>query len=137
MRRTALLCTITALMALAVGTPSALAARKPAPNDSVMLLRVISGPDLMPSRGDDVTFDVKTSATAEPHVDLTCTQAGKVVYGATTGFYDSYPWPWTQVMNLGSQEWSGGGADCTARLYYFNGKRTTTLKTLTFRAEAS
>jgi hypothetical protein len=136
MRRFTVLCSAAALAAVAISAPSAVGARKPSTNDSVLLLRVVSGPDLVASWSDQVTFDVGTSATSEPHVDLTCTQNGVSVYGATTGFYDSYPWPWTQVMNLASQDWSAGGADCTARLYYFNGKRQATLKTITFRAEA-
>ena len=136
MRRTAMICAAI-LAVLSVGAPSALAARKPAANDSVLLLKVVSGPDLAPSWGDDVTFEVKTSATPEPHVELICRQSGTVVYGATAGFFDGYAWPWTKVMNLRSQQWSGGGADCTARLYYFDGRRQTTLRTETFRAEAS
>jgi hypothetical protein len=43
-----------------------------------------------------------------------------VVYSATSGFYASYPWPWTRNMTLKSQAWSGGAASCTARLYFFS-----------------
>ena len=91
----------------------------------------------LPNFGDQVTFNVSTTATTEPHVDLTCSQNGIVVLGATTGFFASYPWPWTQVMTLSSQSWTGGAADCTAKLYYFSGSgRSTTLATLTFQAGA-
>jgi hypothetical protein len=134
MRRFALLCAAT-LAAVAIVSP-ATAARKPATVNVTFELQVLTGSDQVPNWSEDVTFTVATTATATPHVDLTCSQNGTVVYGATTGFYDSYPWPWTQVMNLASRDWSGGAADCTARLYYFDGKRQTTLKSLTFRAEA-
>jgi hypothetical protein len=87
-----------------------------------------------PNWGDQVTFNVSTTATSEPHVDLTCSQNGVVVLGATTGFYASYPWPWTQIMTLSSPNWTAGAADCTATLYYFSGSRNTVLSTLKFTA---
>jgi hypothetical protein len=40
--------------------------------------------DGLPNWGDTVTFNVSTTATTEPHVDLTCSKNGVVVYGATT-----------------------------------------------------
>jgi hypothetical protein len=128
---------IATLAALAIGTP-AMAAKKPptGPTGTTFQLKVLTGGDQVPSWGDDITFDVATSATPEPHVDVTCSQGGVTVYGATTGFYASYPWPWTQVMSLKSQDWSGGDADCTARLYAFNGRRTTTLGTISFLAQS-
>jgi hypothetical protein len=87
-----------------------------------------------PDWGDTVTFNVSTTATTQPNLDLTCKQNGTVVYGATTGFYAGYPWPWTQNMTLGSSMWTGGAASCTARLYAFAGSGTTTLATLSFTA---
>lgn len=90
----------------------------------------------LPNWGDTVTFDVSTTATDQPHVDLTCSQNGVLVYSATTGFYASYPWPWTQDMTLSSQMWTGGAADCTATLYYISGRKTVTLATLGFTAGA-
>jgi len=92
--------------------------------------------DGAPNWGDTVTFAVATTATTEPHVDLKCSQGGVVVYGATTGFYASYPWPWTQFMTLSSTAWAGGSASCTATLYYFSGSGTTTLSTINFTAGA-
>jgi hypothetical protein len=90
----------------------------------------------LPNWGDTVTFKVSTTATTEPHVDLTCTQNGTVVYSATTGFFAGYPWPWTQNMTLSSQKWTGGSAACSARLYYFSGSKTVTVSTLSFTAGA-
>jgi hypothetical protein len=89
-----------------------------------------------PNWSDTVTFNVSTTATTQPNLDLVCRQDGVVVYGATTGYYASYPWPWTQNMLLESTAWSGGAASCTARLYAFAGSGTTTLATLSFTAGA-
>lgn len=89
-----------------------------------------------PNWGDTVTFDVSTTATTQPHVSLTCSQGGTVVYGAAAGFYDSYPWPYAKIMTLSSAAWTGGAADCTAKLYYFGGTKTITLATLSFQAGA-
>jgi len=86
-----------------------------------------------PNWGDTVTWTFSTSAS-EPHVDLTCSQNGTVVYGATTGFYASYPWPWTQNMTLSSQAWSAGSANCVGVLYVFSGSSKSTLATTSFTA---
>lgn len=91
----------------------------------------------LPNWGDTVRFDVSTTATIAPNVDLICTQGGTVVYGATTGYYDGYKWPWTQNMNLKSQLWTGGDAACVATLYTFDHRgRKSTLATLSFTAYA-
>jgi len=91
--------------------------------------------DGLPTWGDTVTFTVSTTATTEPTVSLSCSQNGAVVYGATSGFYDSYPWPWTKNMTLSSGAWTGGAADCTATLFPVS-DRSNVLATLTFRAGA-
>jgi hypothetical protein len=101
-----------------------------------LTLRVLTGPDSTPNWGEDITFDVSTTATTEPHVNVTCSQSGSVVYGTTTGYYASYPWPWTQVMNLASQSWTGGAADCSAVLQAYSGTSVTTLYTLNFHVDA-
>jgi hypothetical protein len=90
----------------------------------------------LPNWGDTVTFKVSTTATTQPHVSLQCSQNGAVVYTAQTGYYDGYPWPWTQNMSLWSGAWTGGAADCTAKLYYFSGRKTVTLKTVSFHVDA-
>jgi hypothetical protein len=90
----------------------------------------------LPNWGDSVTFSVTDPATTEPHVEVTCSQNGTVVYSATTGYYASYPWPWTQTMELKSNSWTAGSADCTARLYHFDGRKAPTDATLIFQANA-
>ena len=90
-----------------------------------------------PNWGDTITFTVSTTATTEPHVSVTCSQNGTVVYSAATGYYASYPWPWTQVMELGSTAWSGGAASCVAKLYSLNNSGgTTSLASMSFDALA-
>lgn len=88
----------------------------------------------LPNWSDQVTFDISTTATTQPNVSLTCSQNGVVVYGATAGFYDGYPWPWTRLMTLSSNSWQGGAASCVAKLYYFSGTTTVNLTSISFTA---
>lgn len=110
---------------------------KPKPGGSGTLTLVMvndTNANGLPNWGDSVRFNVSTTATSEPNVSLTCTQNGAVVYGATTGYYASYPWPWTQTMTLSSTAWQGGAASCTAKLYYFSGTSTIDLTSISFQA---
>lgn len=107
---------------LTAGPAAAAHGAKPSGGSSSIQLVVASGSDSVPNWGEAVTFTVSTTATSQPHVDLLCSQAGKTVYSATTGYYASYPWPWTQTMTLSSQLWTGGAASCTASLYMFTSK---------------
>jgi hypothetical protein len=70
----------------------------------------------LPNWNDTITFNVSTTATTQPYVEVTCSQNGAVVYSAWAGFYSSYPWPGSQLMPLYSPSWTGGAADCTAVL---------------------
>ena len=88
----------------------------------------------LPNWGDEITFTISTTATAEPFVDLACYQNGTLVYGTTGGFFASYPWPWTKVMLLSSPSWQSGAAECQAKLYYFSGRSNVVLATTTFSA---
>jgi len=81
-----------------------------------------------------VTFNFTTTATDTPTVTLLCSQNGVDVYGATGGFYPSYPWPWTTHMQLYSTSWQGGAAYCTATLTPVGGSPV--LATLKFTAGA-
>jgi hypothetical protein len=90
--------------------------------------------DDLPNRGDSVTFNITTSVTTEPYVELICRQNGEVVFGKVAGYFDGYPWPWSKVMLLRSDRWVGGAAACTADLYYFNRLTRTSLTTLSFTA---
>ena len=90
-----------------------------------------------PNWADTITFDVSTTQTATPYVALKCYQGGTLVYSAWAGFYPDYPWPGSQLMPLSSPSWSGGAADCTARLVTWsqNG-REQTLATMGIRVDA-
>ena|SRR6266550_907702 len=111
---------------------------KPGSGSGSPSLALVMSTDLnangLPNWGDSVTFNVSTTATTEPHVDLTCSENGVVVYGATTGYFASYPWPWTQIMTLSSISWPGGAADCTATLYYFSGAKNAVVASMNFTA---
>jgi hypothetical protein len=82
-----------------------------------------------PNWGDTITFNVSTTATTTPYVEVTCSQGGVIVYSAWAGFYDSYPWPGQRLMPLSSPSWTGGAATCTAVL-------NTSLATLGFEVGA-
>jgi hypothetical protein len=99
---------------------------------SSLRLVLVNSTDGLPHYGQDVRFDVSTTQTSEPHVRLSCSQGGSVVLTAQTGYYASYPWPSSQTMTLASGAWTGGAADCTATLYWFNGSKTVTGATLGF-----
>jgi hypothetical protein len=103
-----------------------------------LTLKMVTDSNLngLPNWGDTITFVVSTSATTEPHVNLSCSRNGVVVYGASTGYYASYPWPWTQNMTLSSQSWAAGAADCTAVLQAYSGTSVTTVGTLSFHVDA-
>jgi hypothetical protein len=99
-------------------------------------LVLLNSTDGLPHWGQQVTFNVSTTATTEPNVSLNCYQNGGLVYGAEAGFYPSYPWPGSQTFTLSSPSWTGGAASCTAKLYYFSGKTTTTLATMNVQVYA-
>jgi hypothetical protein len=132
--------TVAAAFAAFVAAAPAASAGKPSGgggSGSSLQLVVLTGGDSVPNWGEDVTFNISTTATKTPYVDLNCSQGGTVVYTATSGFFASYPWPWTQTMNLASQMWTGGSAQCTATLYTFDNKaRKVTLAVLPFTAQA-
>ena len=87
--------------------------------------------------GDTITWKVSTTATAQPHVSVSCSQNGAVVYTTQTGYYAGYPWPWTQDMTMSSGAWTSGAADCSARLYSLsNNGSSTTLATSSFHVDA-
>jgi hypothetical protein len=74
-----------------------------------------------PHFGDMVTFEVTTSATTTPFVNLNCYQnAALVAQGWDTFFVGGAP----GTFGLSSPIWRSGAADCTADLGMFsnNGK---------------
>ena len=67
-----------------------------------------------PNYLDAVTFNVSTTATSEPWVNLQCTQNGVVVAQGWNGYFEGS----VTGRNFGlySPQWTGGAADCTAYL---------------------
>lgn len=147
MRRTAALLLITACLVIA---PTAAYAAKPSASTgggkggggktsgtSSFSLVLLDSTDGVAHWNQRVTFDIQTTQTDKPYVDLSCSQGGAVVYRNSAGYFDGYPWPWNQTMTLSSQAWTGGDADCTARLYSAtNSGATTTLATMSFHVAA-
>ena len=137
-KRVALTALIFCFSLFVLGSTEALAARgggggsKPRPSAGSLTLVVLGSTDGVPHWGQQVTFTVSTSASTQPHVNVTCSQGGVVVYGTTTGYYAEYPWPWTQVMTLSSNDWSGGAAECVGVLWYASGAKMVTLRTMSF-----
>lgn len=65
-----------------------------------------------PSFGDSVTFDVSTSATEDPFVNLDCYQAGVLVSVGWAAFFHGVQ----SYFGLYSPVWQSGAADCRADL---------------------
>ena len=132
------------LAAVSAAAPPAFAAKRgggggsggTTTGSSSLALVLLNSTDGLPHWGQQITFTVSTTATTEPHVSVTCSQNGALVYSASAGFFASYPWPWTQIMTLSSQSWTGGAADCTATLYAINGTKVTNLAALAFHVYA-
>jgi hypothetical protein len=99
-------------------------------------LEVLNSSDQVAHYGDQVTFTIVTSVS-KPLVAVNCYQGGSEVYAASAGFYPEYPWPQDQIFTLRSSVWTGGTADCTARLYYSTGNgKFATITTLPFQVQA-
>jgi hypothetical protein len=74
-----------------------------------------------PRYGDVVTFDVSTTQTSNPFVNVRCSQNGTQVYDAWSAFFAGGLGD--ETFGLASAAWRGGGANCTANLdKYANGK---------------
>ena len=90
----------------------------------------------LPNYGDTVTFKVSTTATTQPFVNLLCYQSGVLVYNTWRGFFaESLSLNWN--FTLGSGGWTGGAADCTARLgKYVSATRYQVLASSSFHVDS-
>ncbi len=70
--------------------------------------------DGMADWGDFVTFDISTSATSQPWVELDCFQNGVRVSQGWDGYFSGSLT--TRNFGLYSPQWTGGAASCTAYL---------------------
>ena len=84
-------------------------------------LVLVNSTDGLPHYGQDITFNVSTTATSYPSVSVSCAQNGTTVLYWTAGFFPSYVW--TKDLTLSTPSWTSGGASCTATLYYSSGKK--------------
>jgi hypothetical protein len=88
----------------------------------------------LPNYGDTVTFNVSTTATTEPFVNLICYQNGVLVYNTWVfaGSLDT-----SSTFQLGSGGWTGGAADCTAKLgMYVSGTKYKVLASSSFHVDS-
>ncbi len=75
----------------------------------------------LPNYKDVLLFNVSTTATTQPWVNLRCYQNGAQVLNAWNGYFDgalNYNWN----FGLASGAWQGGAAECTAYLDMANGR---------------
>jgi hypothetical protein len=70
--------------------------------------------DGLPNHGDTVMFNVSTTATTQPYVDLKCYQNGVLVAEGWRGYFAGS----LDTPNFGlyAGPWMSGAADCTAYL---------------------
>jgi hypothetical protein len=87
--------------------------------------------DGLPNQGDTITFNVSTTATDQPWVNLQCFQNGTLVAQGWNGFFDGS----ITGRNFGlySGVWSSGAADCTA---YLDNPQWSVLASTSFHAGA-
>jgi hypothetical protein len=87
------------------------------------------------SFGDTVTFNVSTTATAQPYVNVLCYQSGVLVMNSWNGFFDTALNP-TRNFGLYSPSWQSGAADCTAWVDMYTRQGTTQLASTSFHVNA-
>jgi hypothetical protein len=87
-----------------------------------------------PQFGDTVTFNISTTQTGNPFVHLVCSGTAENPVG-----YDSWAafWPSAGSFVLSSGGWTGGAADCTAKLVmYVNSNKVKVLASTSFHVDA-
>ncbi len=135
MHRTRTILTLAAMSLFLAASPGL--AAKPTSSSSIRLVLLsASAVGSVPHWGNQVTFAVSTTATDRPYVLLNCYQNGAWLYAAQAGFYASYPF--SQVFTLSSTAWTGGAADCKARVGKLNayGTKFTELASTSFHVYA-
>jgi hypothetical protein len=91
--------------------------------------------DGLPNWGDYVTFNISTTATTTPFVNLNCYQNGVEVASGWKGFWDGSIDPnWN--FGLSSPTWQSGAADCVAWLDMQTKRGWKQLASVTFQVGA-
>ena len=98
-------------------------------------LVLLNSTDGLPHFGQDVTFNVSTTATTQPWVTLKCYVGGTLVEKDSNGMFTG---SLDQIFTLGGTPlWQSGGADCTATLEnwdnYSKHGSITTLASMSFQ----
>lgn len=131
-----------ALVVTLVAVPAALAGKGGGRNGGSSSSSTITGPLMvvdnngngLPNWEDTVTFNVSTTATAQPYVHLVCSGNG-VGYNSWKGvFAGSLDSNWNFV--LGSGGWTSGAADCTAWLGMYTKQGFKALASTSFHVNA-
>jgi hypothetical protein len=84
--------------------------------------------------GDTVVFDVSTTATDQPFVNVQCVQNGALVYNSWNGYFDG---ALNRTRNFGfsSPSWKSGAADCVAYLDMYSHNKWNTLASTSFHVD--
>jgi len=99
-----------------------------------LTLVLMNSTDGLPHFGQDVTFNVSTTAS-QPWVHLQCFQNGAMVLEGHYGAYSGYPyWQYFQLGPTGY--WTGGAADCTAYLEVYTGSSWAKIGSTSFHVYA-
>lgn len=89
----------------------------------------------LPNHGDVVTFNVSTTATTEPFVNVRCYQNGALVLNSWQGYFDGALND-SRDFPLGSGGWPSGAADCTANVDVYARNKWNVLATTSFHVDA-
>lgn len=90
--------------------------------------------DGLPNWNDTVSFNVSTTATSQPYVNLVCSGTN-VGYNSWKGvFPGSLDTNWNFTLSSGG--WTGGPADCTATLGMYTKHGFSKLTTTSFHVNA-
>jgi hypothetical protein len=85
----------------------------------------------LPNHADVVTFNVSTTATFEPFVNVRCYQNGALVLNSWQGYFEG-ALNSSRDFTLGSGAWPSGAADCTASLDRYARNKWNVLATTSF-----
>ena len=88
----------------------------------------------LPNWGDTVTFNMSTTATAQPYVHMVCSGNG-IGYDSWKGvFAGSLDTNWNFVLSSGG--WTSGAGDCTATLGMYTKRGFSQLASTSFHVDA-
>ena len=88
--------------------------KPPSGSGGTISLVLLDSTDGLAHWGGTVTFNIATTATTEPWVNLKCYQGGVLVAEGYNGYFDRSITG--RNFRLYSPSWTGGAADCTAYL---------------------